>query len=93
MAWPVSYGTRLYIVALVCVAAGLTTVAWGYWRRGLVAIGLTMVCIAVVRWLVPEDHTGALKVRARWFDVLWMGGVGLALIGLALVVPPSVITF
>lgn len=92
MAWPVSVGTRVYIVALAGIAAGLITVGFGYWRRGLVVVGATMVCLAIARWFVSEDHLGALGVRARWFDVLWLGGLGFSLVGLALVVPPSVIS-
>ena len=92
MVWPVSYGTRLYIVALAGIATSLVIVGVGHWRRGLIILGLTMLCMAMARWLVPEEHTGALGIRARWFDVLWLGGLGLAVIGLALVVPPPVIT-
>lgn len=86
---PVSYGTRVYLLVLLGLGVGLAVVGLGYWRRGLVLVGLTMLGAAFFRLVLPERHQGALSVRARWFDVLWTGGLAVGLIGLALVVPPS----
>lgn len=88
MVKPVSYGTRVYILVLLGLAIGLAVVGFGYWRRGLVLVGLTMLGAAFFRLVLPERHQGALEIRARWFDVLWTGGLGVGIIGLALVVPP-----
>lgn len=88
---PVSYGTRAYVLLLAIVATGLTLVALGYWRLGLVVIGGAFIAASIVRLFLSERHAGALGVRMRWLDVVWLGGLGAALVALALVVPPSVL--
>ena len=41
----------------------------------------------VARSVVPVSHTGMLRVRGKFFDMLWMTLLGVALIVLALVIP------
>ena len=72
------------LAALVSVAAGLLLVTLGYWRRGLVVIGLALMGTAVLRLLLPLRRVGLLAVRSRWVDVLMLAGTGLAITVLTL---------
>ena len=67
------------LAAILVVGAGLLLVTFGYWRRGLVVIGLALVGAAVLRLLLPLRRVGLLAVRSRTVDVLLMGGTGVAL--------------
>jgi len=84
---PRSYGSRIYLLHLVAVAVGLTLVAVGPWRVGVVVIGVSFLVAAAFRMVVPLDHTGMLRVRGKLFDVVWMGFLGVSLVVLALIVP------
>lgn len=86
-ALPRSYGSRIYLLHLLVVAAGLVTIAGGWWRTGVVLIGLSFIAAAAARVVVPLDHIGMLRVRGKAFDVTWMGFLGVSLVLLALVVP------
>jgi hypothetical protein len=88
MWWPVSIGSRLYLLQLIVVAAGIVLVLAGVWRTGLDVIGGAFVGGAIARAIVPVEHEGMLRVRSRAFDIFWMATLGVALIALAIVVPP-----
>lgn len=85
---PVSRGSQLYLLQLFVVAAGVVLVLSGVWRTGLHVIGAAFVGGAVARAVVPVEHEGMLHVRGRTFDIFWMGTLGVALIVLAIIVPP-----
>ena len=72
------------LAAILVVGAGLVLVTFGYWRRGLVVIGLALVGTALLRLLLPLRRVGLLAVRSRWVDVLMLAGTGLALTVLTL---------
>jgi hypothetical protein len=72
------------LAALLSVGAGLLLVTLGYWRRGLVVIGLALVGTAVLRLVLPLRRVGLLAVRSRWADVLLLAGTGVALTVLTL---------
>jgi hypothetical protein len=86
---PRSRGSQLYLVQLLTVLIGLGLVAFGHWRAGVVVIGVAFVVGALARSVVPLDHTGMLRVRGKAFDMFWMTTLGVALIVLALVIPPQ----
>ena len=86
--FPISRGSQLYLVQLVVVAAGLVLVLFGLWRTGLDVIGGAFVFGALARAIVPVEHEGMLHVRSKPFDIFWMATLGVALIALAIVVPP-----
>jgi len=88
MMWPVSIGSRLYLLQLIVVAAGIVLVLLGAWRTGLDVIGGAFVGGAIARAIVPVEHEGMLHVRSKPFDIFWMATLGVALITLAIVVPP-----
>lgn len=85
---PRSRGSQFYLLQLLAVATGLILVLVGPWRAGLHVIGAAFVLGALARAVIPEDHTGMLRVRGKAFDMFWMATLGLALIVLAIVVPP-----
>jgi len=84
---PRSRGSQLYLVQLIGVAVGLALVAFGPWRAGVTTIGVTFLVGAVGRAVVPDDHTGMLRVRGKAFDIAWTTAIGVGLIILAAVIP------
>jgi hypothetical protein len=72
------------LAAILVVGAGLVLVTFGYWRRGLVVIGLALIGAALLRLLLPLRRVGLLAVRSRSVDVLMLAGTGLALTVLTL---------
>lgn len=88
LTFPFSRGSRLYLLVLAGVVAGLVVVLVGPWRIGLGAIGVSFIVGAGMRLVVPHDHSGLLRVRGRVFDAVWMTFLGVSLIVLAVIVPP-----
>jgi hypothetical protein len=84
---PRSRGSQLYLLQLLIVLVGIVLVVAGPWRAGIVGIGLAFVIGALARSVVPIDHTGMLRVRGKFFDMIWMSILGVALIVLALIIP------
>lgn len=81
-------GGMVYLLVVALSAGGLGIVALGPWRRGVTLIGVALVVGAVARGLLRDRDAGMLRVRRnRWVDVLMLGGVGVALILLAGVIP------
>jgi hypothetical protein len=79
------------IVVVVGVLAGLV-VAWlgeTSWRLGCLVIGGSLVLGAVERLLLPDREAGLLQVRGKAFDVAVLVVTGLAVVALAVVVPPG----
>jgi len=72
------------LAAILVVGAGLVLVTFGYWRRGLVVIGLALIGAALLRLFLPLRRVGLLAVRSRSVDVLLLAGTGLALTVLTL---------
>ena len=88
LTFPFSRGSRLYLLVLAGVVAGLLVVLVGPWRIGLGAIGVSFIAGAGMRLVVPHDHSGLLRVRGRVFDAVWMTFLGVSLMVLAVIVPP-----
>ncbi len=76
-------------VTLLGVAAGLAVTATGHWKRGTVLIGLAFAGAAVLRLLLPERWVGLLGVRSRVVDTACLAVLGLGILVLAIVVPPT----
>ena len=89
MKLPRSYGSRVYLAHLILVAVGLILLLVGWWRSGIFLISLTFVGAAIARFFISDDHVGMLGVRGRFFDIVWMATLGIALGTLAFVVPSS----
>lgn len=84
---PRSRGSQIYLGQLLVVLVGLVLVVAGPWRAGVAVVGGAFILGAVARSVVPLSHTGMLRVRGKFFDMLWMTLLGVALIVLALVIP------
>lgn len=88
LSFPFSRGSRLYLLVLTGVVAGMVLVMAGPWRVGLTVVGVSFIVGAAMRLLVSYDQSGLLRVRGRTFDALWMTFLGGSLILLAIIVPP-----
>ena len=75
------------LAVLAVVGIGLVVVAFGYWRRGIVVVGLALLGAAVLRLLLPVRRVGFLAVRSRPVDVVLLAGTGLALTVIVLTIP------
>lgn len=80
--WPL-----LGVLAVVGVGVGYA--ALGHWRRAALMVAGALLMGAVLRLVLSTQMAGLLAVRRRWFDVLVMAVMGLAITVVALVVPPS----
>jgi uncharacterized membrane protein len=89
-------GTRNVLVrewpfVLVClgVCAGLAVVVLlDRFRRGTLLLAAAVILGAWLRALLPSERSGLLRVRSRAFDVATMLVLGVALVVVALAVPP-----
>jgi hypothetical protein len=85
---PSTLGGLVYLSVVAISLVGLGIVAFGPWRRGIALIGMGLLLGAVMRATLRDRDAGMLRVRRnRWIDVLMLGGVGVALIILASVIP------
>ncbi|MFI1970438.1 DUF3017 domain-containing protein [Streptomyces cinnamoneus] len=65
---------------------GLLIVAFDAFRVGTLLIGLAMLGGAALRWALPS--VGMLAVRSRFTDIATYGGLGVAIVLLALMAQP-----
>jgi hypothetical protein len=77
------------LAVLSVVGIGLVVVAFGYWRKGIVVVGLALIGAAVLRLLLPVRRVGFLAVRSRPVDVVLLAGTGLTLAVVVLTIPFS----
>lgn len=87
--YPSTLGGACYIVMGLVAIAGLVTAALGAWRTGLIIMGAALLGGALARLVVNDDDAGMLKVRRKSLDVAWLTALGVGLIVLALIVPPT----
>ena len=84
---PSTLGGACYLLVGASAATGLAIVAFGPWRTGLTVMGCALIGGSAARLVLADDNAGMLKVRRKSLDVLFMAGLGVALIALAIVVP------
>jgi len=77
------------LLVLACGLVGIGYILAVHWRRGAMMIGGATGLAGLLRLVLPEDVAGLLVVRGRLWDTAVAGLTGLAIIVLALVVPPS----
>lgn len=75
------------LAAAGLVAIGLLVIALDAVRPGALVIGAALLSSAVLRRLLPD--VGLLAVRSRFTDVATYGGLGLAIVLLALMMQPD----
>lgn len=73
---------------LTGVAIGLAIVFFGHWRSGSTLIGAAITAGGLLR-LLPQQRVGLLAVRNRALDSIVLLGVGIGIMVLAWVIPPS----
>lgn len=76
-------------VTLVGITIGLAVTAASYWKRGTTVIGMSFVLATVLRLLLPERAVGLLGVRSRAIDTACLAVIGIGILVLAIVVPPT----
>ncbi|MDT0450665.1 DUF3017 domain-containing protein [Streptomyces hesseae] len=74
------------LAVLGATGLGLLIVAFDAFRVGALIIGLALIGGAVLRWTLPS--VGMLAVRSRFTDLFVYGGLGLAIVLLALMAQP-----
>ncbi len=82
--WPLLVVVAGVLLGLATAVVGETT-----WRVGSVVVGLALLVGAGERAVLSDRAAGLLQVRGKAFDVVVLAGAGLAVVALALVVPPG----
>ncbi|MEU7131888.1 DUF3017 domain-containing protein [Streptomyces sp. NPDC046261] len=75
------------LAVLGVTGLGLLIVSFDAFRVGTILVGLAMIGGAVLRWALPD--VGMLAVRSRFTDMFTYGGLGLAIVLLALMAQPN----
>ena len=79
--WPLA-------TVLTGVLVGLGIVATGHWRMGATLIGASITLGGLLR-LLPQRRVGLLAVRGRALDAFVLLTIGIGVVTLAFLVPPS----
>ena len=82
--WPL-----LVVVAGVALGLLVSVLGDSTWRLGSVLVGLALLVGAVERLVLSDQAAGLLQVRGKGFDVAVLALFGLAVVVLALLVPPG----
>lgn len=77
------------LVVVIGMIAGMAVVAWGHWRLGCLIAGTFVGIGGLERLVLPKERAGLLQARSRFFDVIALLGMAIAIILLAIVVPSS----
>lgn len=86
----VAPGSVVYSAVLAGTLVALVLIAAGLWRVGVGLCGAAFAVGGLARAFLDDDAAGLLRVRRRAFDVAWMLALGVALVVLAIIVPPGV---
>ena len=86
---PQTIGGGVYLLVVASALTGLAITVLGAWRTGVIWIGAGLLVGGAVRLVLPERQAGMLRVRGKGSDVTMMLLVGVALVVLAVVVPPQ----
>lgn len=68
---------------------GLAAIALDHFRSGSLLLSVSVLLAALARAVLPPRRVGLLVVRSRAFDLVVLLGMGLALLVLAIIVPPA----
>jgi len=78
------------LIVVVGLIGGMVVVAFGHWRVGCLIAGFFLGVGGIERLVLPKERAGLLQARSRFFDVIALLGMAIAIIVLAIVVPPSI---
>lgn len=82
--WPV-----LVVCAGVLLGLVISVVGPDSWRLGGLVIGCALLVGAAIRIVLPAREVGLLQVRSRGFDIAALTIGGVAIIALAIAIPPG----
>jgi hypothetical protein len=68
---------------------GILAIGFDHFRLGSLLLSISVLFAALARAVLPPRRVGLLVVRSRPFDVLVLAAMGVALLVLALIVPPA----
>lgn len=79
------------LVVLIGVAVGLVLafVDSDSWRLGALVIGGSLLVGSLIRLVLPDRAAGLLGVRSKALDIAALAFLGVAIVILALEVPPA----
>lgn len=80
-------GTLVFAFEVTACVFGLAVLAFGPWRLGIGMLGAVLLVGALARTVLPERHSGLLRVRRATSDVLVTTGMGTVLLVLAYLIP------
>lgn len=75
------------LVVLFGLVGGMVAVVLGHWRIGCLIMGAFVGIGGIERLVLPKNRAGLLQARSRFFDVIALVGMAVAIIVLAIVVP------
>lgn len=85
--YPSTIGGVCYLMMLLVTLGGVAVTVAVEWRLGVRVIGGSLIGLAALRLVMPEEQAGMLAVRRRWVDVALLVAVGAALLFLASDIP------
>ncbi|HEV2777817.1 MAG TPA: DUF3017 domain-containing protein [Actinophytocola sp.] len=74
------------ILVLTVAVIGIVRIVQYYWRQGTVLIAVALILAAMLRAMLPNDRIGMVAIRGRGIDVLLYGGLGFAMLAVALTI-------
>lgn len=74
------------ILVLAVVIVGLVRIIQYHWREGAVLLGVALLLAALLRAVLPADRIGMVAIRGRGMDFLLYGGLGVAVLAVALTI-------
>jgi DUF3017 family protein len=74
------------ILVLAVVIVGLIRIIQYHWREGAVLLGVALLLAALLRAVLPATRVGMVAIRGRGMDVLLYGGLGFAVLAVALTI-------
>ena len=87
--YPSTVGGALYLGVLAAMVAALLIVSLGPWRVGVHWLSGALIVAALLRAALRSRDAGMLAVRGRWFDIVLLALVGVALWILGTSVPDA----
>lgn len=80
-------GTIVFVLEVTVGVLGLAVLALGPWRLGIGMLGGVLLVGSLARIVLPERHSGLLRVRRATSDVLVTTAMGTVLLVLAYLIP------
>lgn len=80
-------GTIVFALEVTVGVLGLAVLAIGPWRLGIGMLGGVLLVGSLARTVLPERHSGLLRVRRATSDVLVTAAMGAVLLMLAYLIP------